>query len=161
MPIQGTPIEVQNSKYKDWILTPDDIRMFMRDYPNMNVLLADREFSDSEIERAFTMAISQGNIVGRPTSYTTTTFPNAYVLQLGVVAYLLRMESFRQLRNQSQFQDGNIQGVGIDTKQSDYLQQSAQLNSEFQSMLGQIKINENMNTFGMMKSPSAQTAYIR
>lgn len=161
MAVQGTPIQKENSKYAGWILTPDDVRMFMRDYPSMNILLADREFSDEEIEKAFRMVLSQGNIIARPTTYTETSFPNAYVLQLGVAAYLLRTESFRQLRNQAQFQDGNIQPVGIDTKQGEYLQQSAQLNSEFQQLLTQIKVNENLNTFGMMKSPSAQTAYIR
>jgi hypothetical protein len=160
MPVQATPVEVSNS-YQNWVVTPDDVRMFMRDYPNMNILLADREFSDEEILRAFKMAISQANIIARPTDYTETNFPNAYTLQLGVAAYLMRTESFRQLRNQAQFQDGNIQPVGIDTKHSEYLQHSSQLSQEFQQNMTLIKVNENMNTFGMFRSPNAQTAYIR
>jgi hypothetical protein len=160
MPVQATPIAV-NANYSNWVVTPDEIRMFMRDYPNMNILLGDREFSDEEILRAFKMTISQANIIARPTEYTETNFPNAYTLQLGVAAYLLRTESFRQLRNQAQFQDGNIQPVGIDTKQGEYLQQSAQLNSEFMQNITTIKISENMSTFGMFRSPVAQTAYIR
>jgi len=160
MPIQATPVVV-NASYSNWVVTPDEIRMFMRDYPNMNILLADREFSDEEILRAFKMTISQANIIARPTEYTETNFPNAYTLQLGVAAYLLRTESFRQLRNQAQFQDGNIQPVGIDVKQGEYLQQSAQLNAEFMQNITTIKVTENMSTFGMFRSPVAQTAYIR
>jgi hypothetical protein len=160
MAIQATPVSAQNN-YSNWVVTPDDIRMFMRDYPNMNILLADREFSDEEILRAFKMTLSQANIIARPTDYTETNFPNAYTLQLGVAAYLLRTESFRQLRNQAQFQDGNIQPIGIDTKQGEYLQQSAQLSAEFQQNMTTIKVNENMSTFGMFRSPNAQTAYIR
>jgi hypothetical protein len=160
MPIQATPAQPGNS-YAKWVVKPDDLRMFMRDYPSMNILLADREFSDEELVRAIRMAISQSNIIARPTEYTVEVFPNEYTLLLGSAAFLMRTESFRQIRNQAQFQDGNIQPVGIDTKHAEYLQHAAQLNSEFQQNITQIKVNENLNTFGMMKSPSAQTAYIR
>jgi hypothetical protein len=160
MPVQATPV-APDSSYSGWVVKPDDVRMFLRDYPSFNILLADKEFSDEEILRAIRMAISQSNIIARPTSYTERTFPNEYTLLLGTAAFLLRTESFRQLRNQAQFQDGNIQSVGIDMKHTDYLQQAAQLSSEFQQNITQIKVNENLNTFGMMKSPSAQTAYIR
>jgi hypothetical protein len=160
MPIQATPVASSNS-YTNWVISPDDVRMYMRDFPSFNILLADREFSDEEILKAIEMTLSLANIVARPTDYTETTFPNKYCFLVGVAAYLMRTESFRQLRNQAQYQDGNIQPVGIDTKQSEYLQQAAQLNSEFQQMLTTIKVNENMSTFGMFRSPVAQTSYIR
>ena len=160
MSIQATPVS-QSDSYSGWVVSPEDVRMYMRDYPNMNILLADREFSDEEILKAMKMTLSLANIVARPTDYTYTNFPNAYCFLVGIAAHLMRTESFRQLRNQAQYQDGNIQPVGIDTKQGEYLQQAAQLNSEFQQMVTTIKVNENMSTFGMFRSPVAQTSYIR
>lgn len=160
MSIQGTPTN-SSSKYTNWVVTPDQVRDFMRDFPDKNILVDGVEFEDSEVERALKMTISMGNAIARPTSYSVTNFPNDYVLLMGVCSYLLKSEGLRQLRNEAMYQDGNIQPVGLDNKQQAYAALAAQYLQEFTQMLTAIKIQENMTSFGQMSSPIAQSTYIR
>lgn len=159
MAITGTPNT--QDPFAGWVVTPDLAREFMRDYPDMNPLVGGVEFSDKEIERAIKLTIGVANITSRPTSYTVTNFPNPYVLLVGTASYLLKSEAMRQLRNEATYQDGNIQPVGIDNKQQGYLQMSGVLQQEFIQMVTSIKLQDNMNTFGQMRSPIAQSIHIR
>ena len=160
MPVNADPV-AGDAAYATWAVSPDDLRLFMRDYPESNVLLADSEFSNTEMDRAIRRAIDQANVIGRSTSYTITSFPNAYVLEHGAAAHLLKMEAMRQLRNEATFQDGNIQPVGLDNKQGAYLQMAAAFQQEFVQMVTTLKISENMSTFGRMSSPLKQAQHIR
>jgi hypothetical protein len=160
MPVQGTQVNA-SSTYSGWVLTPDDVREFMRDFPDRNILVDGVEFEDKDIERAIRMTIDMGNAIARPTSYTETTFPNRYVLQMGVCSYLLKSEGLRQLRNEAMYQDGNIQPVGLDNKQQAYAALAMQYLQEFTQMLTAIKVQQNLTSFGSMSSPIAQSTYIR
>lgn len=160
MSVQGTPTN-NASKYASWVVTPDQVREFMRDFPDKNILVDGVEFEDADIERALRLTISMSNAIARPTSYSVTSFPNDYVLLMGVCSYLLKSEGIRQLRNEAMYQDGNIQPVGLDNKQQAYAALAAQYLQEFTQMLTAIKIQENMSSFGRMSSPIAQSTYIR
>lgn len=160
MAIQGTPIN-NASKYSGWIVTPDQVRDFMRDFPDKNILVDGVEFEDTEVEKAIKFTISMANAIARPTGYTVTNFPNDYVLLMGICSYLLKSEGIRQLRNEAMYQDGNIQPVGLDNKQQSYTALASQYLQEFTQMLTAIKIQENMSSFGQMSSPIAQSTYIR
>jgi hypothetical protein len=160
MSVQGTPTN-NASKYVGWVVTPDQVREFMRDFPDKNILVDGVEFEDADIERALRLTISMSNAIARPTSYSVTSFPNDYVLLMGVCSYLLKSEGIRQLRNEAMYQDGNIQPVGLDNKQQAYAALAAQYLQEFTQMLTAIKVQENMSSFGRMSSPIAQSTYIR
>jgi hypothetical protein len=149
MPVVGTPVKEQSGIVAD-------IRLFMRDFYDKNPLHADIEFTDKEISQACRHATDLANVIGRPTSYTVDTFPNNYVLMLGAAGHLAKSEAIRQLRNQSQFQDGNIQGVGMDEKYQYYMQLSQSLTSEFSSHVSQIKVTSNIHIRGF-KSPLARS----
>lgn len=140
MPVVGTAVPASSSA----ALSADNVREFLRDYAAKNPLLATVEFSDAEIETAKTRAVDHANVIGRPTNYTVGSFPNNYVLQVGVVSYLLKSEALRQLRNEATYQDGNIQPVGIDNKQAGYAQLSSMFGQEFIQMVTSIKISQNM-----------------
>jgi len=160
MSVQGTQVN-SNPTYSGWVLTPDDVREFMRDFPDRNILVDGVEFEDKDIARAIRMTIDMGNAIARPTDYTETTFPNRYVLQMGVCSYLLKSEGLRQLRNEAMYQDGNIQPVGLDNKQQAYTALAMQYLQEFTQMLTAIKVQQNVSSFGSMSSPIAQSTYIR
>ena len=160
MAVQGNPTN-NAAKYAGWVVTPDQVREFMRDFPDKNILVDGVEFEDKEVEKALRMTISMGNAIARPTSYSVTNFPNDYVLLMGVCSYLLKSEGIRQLRNEAMYQDGNIQPVGLDNKQQAYAALAAQYLQEFTQMLTAIKIQQNMTSFGQMSSPIAQSTYIR
>ena len=102
MAVVATPVSQASSQV-------DSLRLFIRDYFDKNPLHDDVEFTDSELEVALEQAVLHANIIGRPTSYTLSAFPNKYVLNIGAVAHLQKSEGIRQLRNQASFQDGNIQ----------------------------------------------------
>jgi len=137
MPVQAVPIVAGST-------TLDKLRLFMRDYYDKNPLLDDVEFSDAELQAAVDNAIDHSNIIGRPTSYSSGDFPSNYVLMLGATSHLFKSEAMRQLRNQSQFQDGNIQGVGMDEKSANYVQLSQMMLQEFTQHVTNIKITSNL-----------------
>ena len=109
---------------------------------------------------ALSQTVSHANIIGRPTSYTVSNFPNSYVLNLGAVAYLQKSEAIRQLRNQASYQDGNIQGVGIDDKSAGYMQLAQVMQQEFTQHVQNIKITSNLGVSGF-KSPLGRSVYTR
>lgn len=149
MPVIGTPVQQSSGIVAD-------VRLFMRDFYDKNPLHADIEFTDTEISEACRHAVDLANVIGRPTSYTINDFPNNYVLMLGAAGHLAKSEAIRQLRNQSQFQDGNIQGVGMDEKYQYYMQLSQSLTSEFSGHVTQIKITSNIHIRGF-RSPLARS----
>lgn len=149
MPVVATPVVRPSG-------IVEDIRLFMRDFYDKNPLHADIEFNNEEINAACRHAVDLANAIGRPTGYTVSAFPNNYVLMLGAAGHLTKSEAIRQLRNQSQFQDGNIQGVGMDEKYQFYMQLSQSLTSEFRDHITQIKITSNMHIRGF-KSPLARS----
>ena len=149
MPVQGTPVAAPASG----ALTPEEIREFLRDYSGMNPLLDDVEFSDKECETAVLRAVDLANAIARPTSWSAKTFPNKYVLLLGATSHLMKSESFRQLRNQATYQDGNMQPVGVDDKQALYAAMGASLRNEFGQMVTSIKISDNMKQWSNLRSP--------
>jgi hypothetical protein len=149
MPVIATPVVKKSG-------IVEDVRLFMRDFYDKNPLHADIEFTDEEINAACRHAVDLANAIGRPTSYTVSAFPNNYVLMLGASGHLTKSEAIRQLRNQSQFQDGNIQGVGMDEKYQFYMQLSQSLTSEFRDHVTQIKITSNIHIRGF-RSPLARS----
>ena len=115
MPVVGTPVAPSPSPS---IISIDVVRAFLRDYPEKNPLLDDVEFSDEELTTSVARAVDFANMVDRPANWTYSDFPNKLLLLMGAVSYLLMSESFRQLRNEAIYQDGNIQPVGLDNKQA-------------------------------------------
>lgn len=153
MPVVATPVKSSNT-------VVSGLRLFMRDFFDKNPLHDSVEFTDEELTVALEQACLHANIIGRPTSYTVSTFPNTYVLQMGAAAHLHKSEAIRQMRNQASFQDGNIQGVGIDDKSSGYLQISQMLQQEFTQHVQNIKITSNLPVSGF-KSPLGRSIYTR
>ena len=141
-------------------VTADQIRMFLRDYAlghlpggQGNILLDDVQFTVDEIQFATDMAVEAYNAVTPMTAIAAAQFPNKYVLLIGVARFLLMTESFHQLRNQVQAQDGNVSPTGIYEKTSGYAGLSQALQGEWQQLVRGIKTQQNMETaFGTFGS---------
>lgn len=153
MAVIATPVSKSNSNV-------ESLRLFIRDYFDKNPLHDAVEFTDEELKVALEQSCLHANVIGRPTSYALSSFPNQYVLNLGAVAYLQKSEAIRQLRNQASFQDGNIQGVGIDDKSSGYLQLSQMMQQEFTQHVQNMKITSNLPVSGF-RSPLGRSVYTR
>lgn len=127
-------------------LTVEDIRAFMRDQPDFNILTDDIEFSDKDIERAMRLTVAKWNATTPITSLTSPAQLNEYILLCGVCCILLRSEGLRQKRNQFVTRDGNIDPVGLDEKEALYLKWATYFCEEFDRMAKEYKVQQNMES---------------
>lgn len=147
MPITGTPVTPT-------VVSKDQVRMFMRDKAENNILLDDVQFTDAELNGALEMTVSAFNTVTPQTNFTPQSFPThlRYLLLVGTVRYLLMSESFMQVRNQATVQDGDIAPIGISDKAALYAQLAKQLKDEWDELTRGVKTQNNMesayNTLG-------------
>ena len=93
------------------VISQEDIRMFLVDYPEVNKLLDKEEFSPERIMAAIKMTVMRFNEMSPHTRYLPETFPFKYMLLIGVVAHLLKSEVLYRNRNRLQYNDG---GISID-----------------------------------------------
>lgn len=121
----------------------DDVRMFMRDYANNNLLLDQVEFGEAEVNKALEMAVDEWNAMVPITADTASNIPKS-ILLLGAAAWLCMSESFLQLRNQATYQDGQVQNVGVDDKHLLYIQMSRALKEEWKTTAREYKKAVNM-----------------
>lgn len=132
------------------VVTQDDIRGFLRDVagqiPNTgsyNIMFDLPEFSDSEIQRALKFTTARFNVMTPPSNDSTEGI-NIWLMLVGVSEFLMRSEAFRQTRNQVTYQDGDIQPIGLDDKQQQYLALAQTLKEEFEEKAKNFKISRNM-----------------
>lgn len=139
MPIVGTPTTPT-------VVSKDQVRMFMRDYANNNILLDDVQFTDKELNLALEMATSAFNTVTPQTNFTPSNFPPQlrYLLLIGTTRFLLMSESFMQVRNQATVQDGDIAPIGISDKAQLYAELAKQLKGEWDELTRGVKTQNNM-----------------
>lgn len=141
MPVVATPAT-------PIIVTVDQMRMFLRDRPDYNIILEDVQFSQDEINFGIEMITSNYNAVVPQTNITPQTWqPHLqYVILLGTAAFLMKMEAFKQVRNQLTYQDGDIAPIGIDDKHAMYVQFSQILKQEWDFLVRNIKTQDNLES---------------
>ncbi len=124
------------------------IRMFLRDRADKNILLDDVQFTDEELNLATEMAVSAFNTVTPQTNLTPSSFPThlRYLLLIGTARFLLMSESFLQARNQATVQDGDISPIGIDDKAALYSQMAQALKAEWDELTRGVKTQNNMES---------------
>lgn len=139
MPVVATPTTPV-------IVSVDQVRMFLRDYADKNILLDDVQFTQQEVNFAAEMATSAFNAVTPQSYMTAATWPPnlQYVLLLGTARFLMQSESFLQVRNQATYQDGDIAPIGIDDKVAQYSQLAKELKAEWDELVRGIKTQNNM-----------------
>ena len=141
MPIVATPAT-------PIIVTLDEVRRFMRDYPNKNILLEDVEFSQEDVNQGVVMVTSAYNVMTPISMIDPTGWPSGskYLLLLGVAWYLIKSAAFLQLRNQATYQDGDIAPIGIDDKFPLYMQLWQALKQEWDEMTKLYKTQLNLES---------------
>lgn len=139
MPVVATPTTPV-------IVSKDQIRMFLRDRADRNILLDDVQFTDAELNLATEMAVSAFNTVTPQTMLTASSFPQhlQWLLLLGTARFLMWSESFLQVRNMATYQDGDISPIGVDDKVAQYSQLAQQLKAEWDELTRGVKTQNNM-----------------
>jgi hypothetical protein len=116
----GTPPEsLSQSVLPNAKLQLDDfvnmVREYMRDYPELNRLIAGVESSNRQIIWAILDTLDDFNSTPPFTQFNIMDFPSRSLLLRGVVCTLLESIGLLQTRNHLQFSDGGIT-VGINDK---------------------------------------------
>lgn len=127
-------------------LTPGDVTQFLRDYGDYNILLDNVQFTEDEVNAAMRFTVARYNLLSPTTTYTSDTFPNEWLFLIGVCSHLMHSEAFLQLRNQADYQDGDIQNPGIDNKFALYKQLSDALAAEWTNNAQKLKQQINMES---------------
>lgn len=119
------------------------VRLFLRDYAELNRLVSGVEHSDRQIVWAILDTLDDYNTTPPFTSNSITDFPSQHVLLRGVAASLLESLGVLQTRNHLQFSDGGLT-VGVNDK-TEYLQRWVQLfRSQYEEKKMKIKIASNI-----------------
>jgi hypothetical protein len=141
MPIVATPTTPV-------IVTKKQIRMFLRDRADRNILLDDVQFDDDDLNFAVEMAVSAFNGITPQTNLTPMSFPQhlRYLLLVGTARFLLTSESFLQARNQATVQDGDVSPIGIDDKAALFSQLAKGLKDEWDETARGVKTQNNMES---------------
>jgi hypothetical protein len=93
----------------------NQVRLYLRDYPELNRLIAGVENSNRQIVWAVMDAMDEFNTTPPFTHFSVGNFPSRHLLLRGTVISLLESVGLLQTRNHLAFNDGGIQ-VGINDK---------------------------------------------
>jgi len=140
-------------------LTSGDVREFLRDYGEYNILLDSVEFTEDEIEKAMSFAVDRYNLLTPMTNLTEDTFPNRWLLLIGTCSHLMQSAAFLQLRNQATYNDGDVERIGIDDKFALYQQLAGALATDWNRYAQKVKQQVNME--GGYGSLSSGYRYVR
>jgi hypothetical protein len=154
MPVVATPTTPT-------IVSKDQIRMFLRDRADRNILLDDVQFTDDELNLSLEMAVSAFNAITPQTSMTPSSFPAhlQYLLLLGTTRFLMMSETFLQVRNSAVYQDGDISPLGLSEKQAAYSAIAQNLRSEWDELARGVKTQNNMESaYGTLSSGYLNTS---
>lgn len=134
----------------------EDIRAFIQDHPELNVLLNKREFSKTQLALAIRMMIAQFNRIHYLTRYTDRSFPEDASIDLqifGSVSNLLKSNAVMNVRNHLPYNDGGL-SVGQFAKSGEYTGVADMFNSAFVEGATQLKWSINVEEgFGGVSSP--------
>ena len=134
-------------------VTAGQVSRFLRDYPEYNILLDNVQFEEEDITDATKFALGEFNAMAPITSYTDTNFPNDWVLLLGITAHLLMSETFLQIRNQVNYNDGDVERIGIDDKFAAYKGLSDGIKNDWKTTAQKLKQQINMEQcYGSLSS---------
>jgi hypothetical protein len=135
-------------------LTAEDIRTYLKDDHELNILLeGEIQSPDALIALASKLAVSDFNAISPVSSYSVENFPNDATLLYGVLHHLSTGEAERQLRNNVNFSSQGTQ-VSIDDKYQAYQGLSQYYKSLFDQRAKELKHHINVaSAWGESFSP--------
>lgn len=124
-------------------LTADQVREFISDYPESNLLLDQEEFSNTFIELCMDLAVSEYNAISPRTNNTTENMPSKSVLLLGTLWQMFLGRSALMARNHLSYSDGGLQ-IPIEEKYELYKNLADNFKIQFSDTASRLKIAINM-----------------
>lgn len=129
-------------------LTPEKIRLYIKDRVDVNYLLENEtQFTDERINNAMELALDQINLVPPITGYTDMSLLPAatrYLMVLGTLAHLYYGEAGLAARNQFSYSDGGLT-VPLEERFQYWMTLAQQMSNEFQTAVKQWKVAANLD----------------
>ena len=133
------------------------IRLYLRDFPELNRLISGEETSDRMIAWSVVDALDDFNstppFIG---SYGLTNFPSTSLLREGAVIRVLESVGLLQLRNQMNYSDGGIT-VSVSDKSSFLMNWIQMLRASYEQKKTRIKSSLNIEL--AMEGPGVPSEY--
>lgn len=124
-------------------LTPDQVRLYIRDHVDYNRLIDEQEFTDERIVFARDLTLDMFNVLPPLTFYSLAEFPNRYILLMGTLHNLYLGEAAMAARNQMSYSDGGL-SIPIEERFEYYNNLAAQYGTQFSQLAQQFKIHKNI-----------------
>lgn len=124
-------------------ITPDQVRTYIRDHVDYNRLIDELEFSDERIVIARDLTVDLFNVLPPVTTFELDTFPNKYVLLMGILHNLFLGEAAMAARNQMSYSDGGLT-IPIEERFEYYSNLAATYGTQFNQLAQQLKIHNNV-----------------
>lgn len=103
------------------VLTVENLREFVRDQPELNTLLGNKETSDTGLAIAIEDALDDWNSTPPFTTVTIDNFPFKSLLKIGATIFVLKSAGIMMSRNHLTYSDG---GISIEKDEKTQLYQS-------------------------------------
>lgn len=137
------------------VIDPSEIRLYLSDYPEVNLLLDKEEFSDPFIQFCVNLAASEFNAMSPRTNYNGDNFPSKSILLHGTLWQMFLGAAAKQARNQLSYNDGGLV-VPIEEKYELYKNMADTFGAQFQAAASRLKITINMEQgWGSVSSDEA------
>lgn len=134
------------------------VRAKMRDYPELNRLVAGQETSDRQIAMALIEALDDFNttppLIG---SVTLDTHPSVSLLVNGTIIYTLQSIGLLQTRNQMNYSDGQGVQVGVNDKSPMLLQWIQLFSGQYEQK--KMRLKQAMNLSGALNGGGVPSQY--
>lgn len=125
------------------ILTVEEVREYLTDYPEANHLLDKEEFGDTYIELCMDLALSEYNVIPPRTVYKINDFPSKSLLLMGTCWQMFQGRAALMARNHLNYSDGGIQ-IPVEEKYELYASLAGSFKTVFDSTAAKLKVNMNM-----------------
>lgn len=124
-------------------LTADQVREYISDYPEANLLLDKEEFSNTFIELCMDLAVSEYNALSPRTNNTLGNMPSKSVALLGTLWQMFLGRSALMARNHLSYSDGGLQ-IPIEEKYELYKNLADNFKAQFTETASRLKVAINM-----------------
>ena len=125
------------------LLSSDEVREYLSDYPETNLLLDKEEFGDVYINLCMELAVSEYNTVPPSSKVDLLMFPSKSLLLFGTCWQMFQGRSALMARNQLSYSDGGLQ-IPVEEKYELYSNLAATFRTLFTEAATRLKASINM-----------------
>lgn len=141
------------------LLSVDEVRAYLEDYPEVNLLLDKEEFSNAKIQLCISLGADEYNNMPPKGSYNLENFPSKSILLQGTLWQLFQSRAAIAVRNHLTYSDGGIQ-IPIEEKYEMWASLANTHRAAFAEAAAKLKIYENVaGGWGSVSSDYAHMPY--